>query len=76
VNNVKRKFESLESQLHSYLKDLMVLSFNGAVYDIPLIRQHMLWYLFEQNQKVLFTAKKGNKYMCIQTENLRFLDVL
>jgi len=35
VNNVKKKFESLERQLHSYLKDLMVLSFNGAVYDIP-----------------------------------------
>ncbi|KAF6019734.1 hypothetical protein EB796_021962 [Bugula neritina] len=41
-----------------YLKDLVVLSFNGAVYDIPLIPQHMLRYLLEQTQKVLFTAKK------------------
>lgn len=76
VENVVKKFEGLEKELHSYLRDLLVLSFNGAVYDIPLIRQHLIRYLLQNKQNVNFTVKKGNRYMCLQTDKLRFLDVL
>jgi len=76
VANVVKRFEALERELHNYLRDLMVLSFNGAVYDIPLIRQHLIKYLLQNDQKIKFTVKKGNKYMCLKTDKLRFLDIL
>lgn len=74
-DNVERKFDKLENDLQSYLRDLPVFGFNSGKYDIPLIRKHLIKYVLENNDKVLFTVKKGNNYMCLKTQKLRFLDI-
>ena len=76
ARDVVNKFIKLKQQLNAYLRDLPVMSFNGVAYDIPLIRQHLIRYLLQNKQSINFTVKKGNKYMCIQTDKLRFLDVM
>ena len=76
IDKIETKFDSLKDELDAYLRIIPVFGFNSASYDIPLIKEHMIRYLLEEDGAIQFVVKRGNKYMCIQTDKLRFLDVL
>ena len=47
-----------------------VISFNGQKYDLHIIKNYLFQILKEPR-----TIKKGNAYMCVFAENLKFLDM-
>ena len=75
LDNLELKFARLEKDLYKYLAKLLVFGFNSGAYDIPLIKQELVQYLVKHNRKISFPVKKGNAYMCLKTDDLRFLDV-
>ena len=72
---LQKKFEKLEEELQSYLSDLLVFGFNSGAYDVPLMKTYMIQYLFKQGSDIQFVVKKGNNYMCLKTETLKFCDI-
>jgi hypothetical protein len=72
--NTKWLMEQLEKYT-DYVAQLPIVGFNSGKYDLNLNMRHgLLQALVEDGIK--FTAKKGNKYMCIATRRFRFLDIL
>ncbi|XP_076815041.1 uncharacterized protein LOC143461131 isoform X2 [Clavelina lepadiformis] len=61
-------------EFDGYLKCLPVCTFNGGRYDIPLVMKPFIKVLTSYS-KIQFVVKKGNNYMCIVTESLKFLDI-
>lgn len=75
VEKLTAYFDSLESELEAFLRQLICFGFNSGKYDLPLIKSHLVKYLLENDIDITFTAKKGSSYLCIATECVRFLDV-
>ncbi|XP_063692200.1 uncharacterized protein LOC134824307 isoform X1 [Bolinopsis microptera] len=63
----------LQDKFEAYLSQLPVLSFNGARYDLKVLRSELA-PLLTQLDSVKFVIKKGTGYMVIATEELKFLD--
>lgn len=63
----------LHDKFEAYLTQLPVLSFNGARYDLKVLRSELI-PLLTKLESVQFVIKKGNGYMVISTEELKFLD--
>ena len=63
----------LQDEFEAYLSQLPVLSFNGARYDLKVLRSELA-PLLTQLDSVKFVIKKGTGYMVIATEELKFLD--
>ena len=53
----------------------LVISFNGAKYDIRVCRGPLISILLEL-EDIKYVIKRGGAYACIATESLRFLDVV
>ena len=66
--------ENLKDQFMEYLEELPVLSFNGARYDLNVMRQHLIPTLIESDG-IKFVIKKGLSYLTINTDKLKFLDI-
>ena len=66
---------SLKSQFENWYLALPVLSFNGAKYDINLMKQYLHKSLEDCGEFVSFSIKKANSYMSIKTQHLQFLDI-
>ena len=66
---------SLKTQLDNWFLALPVLSFNGAKYDINLMRQYLHKSLEDCGESVSFAIKKANSYMSLKTQHLQFLDI-
>ena len=75
VENVTLRFTKLEKDLQMYLKDLLVFGFQSKGFDIPVMKEHIVKYLIETSNKINLVIKKGSKYMTLQTDRLRFLDI-
>lgn len=75
VEKLEKYFDSLESELDAYLRQLICFGFNSGKYDLPLIKSHLIKYLLDNDIDITFTAKKSSNYLCIATELIRFLDV-
>ena len=58
-----------------YMKQIPVLGFNNSKYDLKVMRDYLIPILIDL-EDIKFVIKKGTQYNCIQTENLRFLDIL
>ncbi len=71
INQLNRLREKVEQ----HISVLPVLGFNSGKYDINLIRQFLYRALW-RTETISFVIKKGNSYQCIQTESLKFLDIL
>ena len=69
-----KKFGRLEEELEEYIRDLLVFGFNSKDYDIPVMKEHVMRYVL-QNQEIKGCIKKSSSYMMIKTDKLRFLDV-
>ena len=63
--------EKLSKEFDKYLRELVVLGLNNSSHDINLIKKPLIKQLL---QKIEFTIKKTNSYLCMKTEKLRFLD--
>ena len=63
----------LQDKFESYIGQLPVLSFNGARYDLKVLKTTLIPVLIELDS-VKFAIKKGTGYMVIATEELKFLD--
>lgn len=58
-----------------YCKEMPVLGFNSAKYDLALCQNQLFDALRDNEQSVLFSVKNGNTFRCLATEKLKFLDV-
>ena len=58
--------KKLSKEFDKYLRELVVLDFNNSSYDINLIKKLLIKQLL---QKIEFTTKKTNSYLCLKTEN-------
>ena len=71
-----KSLENLYGKFEGYCKELAVLGFNSAGYDITLIKKFLFKELCEHGEQPTFTVKKAGKYPCIKTEHLKFMDIL
>ena len=70
----------LEAEFDKYLKQLNVCAFNQS-YDINLCKEILMGYLMKKRRQtgediVQYVIKKGNAFICISLEYLRFLDIM
>jgi hypothetical protein len=70
-----------QKRLDVWMRQLPVVGFNSAKYDIPLIKPYLIKCLMNQpaddNEKKtqdISVIKKGNSYVKVSTRNLLFLD--
>ena len=75
TDEMKRLVHAMH-RLEVYCKELPILGFSSASYDINLIRSHLFKVLSEFGEATMFTVKKSSKYQCIKTNHFKFLDVL
>ena len=66
--------EKLKASLESYLDELPVISFNGARYDLNVMRKYLIPELVKTGS-IQYVVKKGCSYMTIKTPELKFLDI-
>ena len=71
VSENNRK-ENLSKEFEVYCRELIVIGFNSASYDLNLIKPTPIQQLLD---KIDFVIKKASNYLCIKTEKLRFLDI-
>ena len=71
-----KSLENLYGKFEGYCKELAVFGFNSAGYDIKLIKKYLFKELCEHGEQPNFTVKKAEKYPCIKTEHLKFMDIL
>ena len=67
--------EQLKDKFEAYLQQLPVITFNGAKYDLNVLKKHMIPVLVEMDC-VKSVIKKGSSYMCIILDELKFLDII
>ena len=67
--------ETIQRKWDEHISQLPVLSFNGGRYDVNVLREY-LFPLLAKEGAVKYVIKKGNSYMCLSTEQLRFLDLV
>ena len=65
TKNVNKDFEA-------YYREVIVIGFNFAPYDLNLIKHTPTQQLLDKNVLVI---KKVNNYLCIKTIKLRFMNI-
>ena len=65
--NVRK--EKILNEFNSYCKELVVLGFNSASYDLNLIKSTLIQILLKDIQ---FVIKRTNSYLCLKTRKLQF----
>ena len=66
---------NLVEKFDEYLSQVPCLSFNGSKYDLRVCKS-LLISLLVQMEEVKHVIKRGGSYVCIVTENLKFLDII
>ena len=66
---------NLVEKFDEYLSQVPCLSFNGSKYDLRVCKS-LLISLLVQMEEVKYVIKRGGSYVCIATENLKFLDII
>ncbi|XP_066265252.1 uncharacterized protein [Branchiostoma lanceolatum] len=65
----------LIGRLHRHLRQLPVIGFNSGRYDVNAMKKVFLPHLYRQ-QKTFRPIKKDNSFMSIETDELKFLDLI
>ena len=68
--NVRK--EKVLNKFNYYCKELVVLGFNSASYDLNLIKPTLIQIILKD---ISFVIKRTNSYLCLKTSKLRFLDI-
>ncbi|XP_078701249.1 uncharacterized protein LOC144927591 [Branchiostoma floridae x Branchiostoma belcheri] len=71
----KHYMTKLIDEFQQYLRQLVVLSFNGGKYDLNAVKKVFLPLLLRSTSK-LRPIKKNNNYMSIDTDDMKFLDLI
>ena len=74
----KTEAESVGAMLckfEGYCQQLPVLGFNSARYDLNLIKKKLAKYLKLDLMSHAFTVKRNNSYICISSDDFKFLDI-
>ena len=64
---VKFKYEQ-------WMMQIPVIGFNSGKYDINMVKPHLVKVLMKMDA-IKFVVKKSNSFMCLQTEQLNFVDI-
>ena len=67
--------QKIYGRMETYMRQVPVLGFNSAKYDLNLIRRWLAKHLNMHDDPGTFVVKKNNTYACIATESLKFLDM-
>ena len=65
-------YKTLENQLQVWLHQLPVVGFNSGRYDLNAIKKFFVPLLIHNNAAVI---KRQNTYMCLSTDQLKFVDI-
>ena len=65
-------YKTLENQLQVWLHQLPVVGFNSGRYDLNAIKKFFVPLLIHNNAAVI---KRQNTYMCLSTDELKFVDI-
>jgi hypothetical protein len=68
-----RKIENLIQKFERYCKQVPVLGYNSARYDLNLVKERLAGHLDMQTDT--FVIKRNNSYICMSQPHLRFLDI-
>ena len=71
---LKKTYVKLLNELTRFCNVVPVLGFNSSKYDLNLIKRK-LFKLMDVYVNTASVIKKGNSYLCIQTDLFRFLDI-
>ena len=66
---MRDKIQAVLSKFKIYCRQIPVLGFNSAKYDINLIKKHFVKLLELHDCEHQFVVKKNNVYTCIANEN-------
>ena len=66
-------YKTLIGQLLGWLRQLPVIGFNSGKYDLNMIKRSFVPLLISNNAAVI---KRQNTYMCLYTDELKFLDMV
>ena len=72
---IRRDIRKHCSRFALYCNQIPVLSFNGARYDLNLVKEQLAAKLELNTQKNSFVIKKCNSYTVLSNDTFRFLDV-
>lgn len=64
------------SQLVKWMRQHVVLGFNSARFDVPLILTYLVPYLLRNDMLITNTIKSGNGLFSFGTDKMIFLDIL
>lgn len=70
-----RGLGKLKENFLAHLAELPVLGFNSQRYDINVIHGPLIKSLLSHD-KITFTVKRENRFQCIKTRHLKFLDIM
>ena len=68
-----RKIENLSEKFDRYCRQVPVLGYNSARYDLNLVKERLACHL--DMEKDAFVIKRNNSYICMSQPQLRFLDI-
>ena len=68
-----RRLKKLENRFHRYLSQLPVVGFNSGRYDLNLVKIEVGKHLHLTEKA--FVVKRNNSYLCMSTDQFRFLDM-
>ncbi|KAJ8307836.1 hypothetical protein KUTeg_014619 [Tegillarca granosa] len=75
VENMREILKNLKEELEAYCRQIICLGFNSSKYDINLIKSRLFKHLNMDGSKRAFTVKRNNQYVCLSTEEFKFLDI-
>ena len=84
IDETTEKLEKKEKKSHplavlkfkyeQWMMQMPVIGFNSAKYDINMVKPHLVKVLMKMDA-IKFVVKKSNAFMCITTEQWKFVDI-
>ena len=71
----KSIFESVQTELLTYIRRVPVVGFNSGRYDLNLIKREFHSFFSSREKTEMTTIKRCNQYIAVYTNNLVFLDM-
>ena len=71
----KKRFAKLAKWLEKWLHQMVVLGFNDSRFDIPVLKSHLIQWLYDHDLVVEHAVRKEGAYVSLQTEHVTILDM-
>ncbi|KAI0209954.1 hypothetical protein LSAT2_005323, partial [Lamellibrachia satsuma] len=69
-------YKTLMGQLYGWMRQLPVIGFNSGKYDLNAIKQFLIPYFLTTSKTVEQAKTSNNTFMCLSTDQLKFLDMI